>query len=96
MAIFGPIGGKIVTIGILISVYGALNGYTMTGIRIPYALALDNLMPFSRQFQKLSKRFVVPYVLWNFPVSCSHYHDVFGTFDLLTDMLVLLCGCLIY
>ena len=32
----------------------------MTGIRIPYAL--DNLMPFSRQFQKLSKRFVVPYV----------------------------------
>ena len=34
----------------------------MTGIRIPYALALDNLMPFSRQFQKLSKRFVVPYV----------------------------------
>ena len=76
MAIFGPIGGKIVTIGILISVYGALNGYTMTGIRIPYALALDNLMPFSRQFQKLSKRFVVPYVR-NFPVSCSHYHDVF-------------------
>ena len=62
VAIFGPIGGKIVTIGILISVYGALNGYTMTGIRIPYALALDNLMPFSRQFQKLSKRFVVPYV----------------------------------
>ena len=49
--LFGPIGGKIVTIGILISVYGALNGYTMTGIRIPYALALDNLMPFSRQFQ---------------------------------------------
>ncbi len=31
-----------------------------------YALALDNLMPFSRQFQKLSKRFVVPYVARNF------------------------------
>ena len=67
----------------------------MTGIRIPYALALDNLMPFSRQFQKLSKR-CCSLRCWNFPVSCSHYHDVFGTFDLLTDMLVLLCGCLIY
>jgi len=29
-ALFGPFGGKIVTIGILISVYGAINGYTMT------------------------------------------------------------------
>ena len=51
VAIFGPIGGKIVTIGILISVYGALNGYTMTGIRIPYALALDNLMPLVVSFK---------------------------------------------
>ena len=32
--IFGGIGGKLVTIGILISVYGALNGYTLTGIRV--------------------------------------------------------------
>lgn len=71
VAIFGPIGGKIVTIGILISVYGALNGYTMTGIRIPYALALDNLMPFSRQFQKLSKRFVVPYVAGIFQLAVA-------------------------
>ncbi|NSS70465.1 amino acid permease [Enterococcus faecalis] len=88
VAIFGPIGGKIVTIGILISVYGALNGYTMTGIRIPYALALDNLMPFSRQFQKLSKRFVVPYVAGIFQLAVAIIMMFFGTFDLLTDMLV--------
>ena len=34
--IFGDIGGKIITVGILISVFGALNGYLLTGPRIPY------------------------------------------------------------
>ena len=63
---------------------------------IPYALALDNLMPFSRQFQKLSKRFVVPYVAGIFQLAVAIIMMFFGTFDLLTDMLVLLCGCLIY
>ena len=53
-------------------------------------------MPFSRQFQKLSKRFVVPYVAGIFQLAVAIIMMFFGTFDLLTDMLVLLCGCLIY
>lgn len=32
-AIFGPFGGKFITVGILISVFGALNGYLLTGPR---------------------------------------------------------------
>lgn len=86
--IFGSVGGKIVTIGILISVYGALNGYTMTGIRVPYALALENLIPFSSQFKKLSKRFVVPYVAGLFQFFIAAIMMFLGNFDLLTDMLV--------
>ncbi|MGK0552404.1 APC family permease [Enterococcus faecalis] len=88
IVIFGPMGGKLVTIGILISVYGALNGYTMTGIRVPYALALDNLLPFSASFQKLSKRFVVPYVAAIFQLLIAMVMMLLGSFDLLTDMLV--------
>ncbi|MBO0440889.1 APC family permease [Candidatus Enterococcus ikei] len=86
--IFGSIGGKLVTIGILISVYGALNGYTMTGIRVPYALALEDMLPFSQQFKKLSKRFLVPYVAGIFQFSVAALMMVLGSFDLLTDMLV--------
>lgn len=86
--IFGSVGGKIVTIGILISVYGALNGYTMTGIRVPYALALEGLIPFSKQFKKLSKQFVVPYVAGLFQFSIAAVMMFLGSFDLLTDMLV--------
>ncbi|MBO0446494.1 amino acid permease [Enterococcus sp. AZ170] len=86
--IFGSMGGKLVTIGILISVYGALNGYTMTGIRVPYALALEEMIPFSQQFQKLSKRFVVPYIAGIFQFLIAAVMMFLGSFDLLTDMLV--------
>lgn len=86
--IFGSFGGKLVTIGILISVYGALNGYTMTGIRVPYALALEEMIPFSHQFQKLSKRFVVPYIAGIFQFVIAAVMMFLGSFDLLTDMLV--------
>ncbi|MGX7244452.1 APC family permease [Enterococcus quebecensis] len=86
--IFGAVGGKLVTIGILISVYGALNGYTMTGIRVPYALALEGMIPFSQQFQKLSKKFVVPYIAGIFQFSIAAIMMFLGSFDLLTDMLI--------
>lgn len=86
--IFGSFGGKLVTIGILISVYGALNGYTMTGIRVPYALALEEMIPFSHQFQKLSERFVVPYIAGIFQFVIAAVMMFLGSFDLLTDMLV--------
>ncbi|WP_430597445.1 APC family permease [Enterococcus sp. AZ177] len=86
--IFGSIGGKLVTIGILISVYGALNGYTLTGIRVPYALALDGMIPCSKQFQKLSKRFVVPYISGIFQFGIAAIMMFLGSFDLLTDMLI--------
>ena len=52
--IFGGMGGKLVTIGILISVYGTINGYSMTGMRASYALATEKSFPFWRTFKKLS------------------------------------------
>lgn len=86
--IFGAIGGKLVTIGILVSVYGALNGYTMTGIRVPYALALEELIPFSSYFKKVSKTFVTPYVAGIFQFCIAAIMMFLGSFDLLTDMLI--------
>lgn len=88
MAIFGEFGGKLITVGILISVYGALNGYTMTGIRVPYALALENELPFSSYLKKLSKRTMVPYIAAIVQVLIGCVMMFFGSFDLLTDMLV--------
>ncbi|MDR0298318.1 MAG: amino acid permease [Streptococcaceae bacterium] len=53
--LLGSMGGKFVTIGIMISVYGVINSYTFTGMRQPYALAQEALFPFSKTFAKLSK-----------------------------------------
>ncbi|MGX6962920.1 APC family permease [Vagococcus xieshaowenii] len=85
--IFGEMGGKLVTIGILISVYGAINGYIMTGMRLPYAMGLNNELPFSNYLIKLNK-YKVPYVSGVFMTGIAVIMMFTGGFDLLTDMLV--------
>lgn len=85
--LFGTQGGKIVTIGILISVYGALNGYTMTGIRVPYAMALEHELPFSSFLSRLN-RFAVPRNTALVQLAIAIIMMCLGSFDLLTDMLV--------
>ncbi|MEK0151727.1 amino acid permease [Tetragenococcus halophilus] len=86
--LFGDMGGKIVTIGILISVYGALNGYTMTGIRVPFALSLNDEFPFSKYLKKVSKKTKVPFVAALVQLVIACIMMTLGTFDLLTDMLI--------
>lgn len=88
MKLFGSFGGRLITIGILVSVYGAVNGYTMTGIRVPYAMAEKNLLPFSRHFKKLSKNFRIPYICALFQLGVAFIMMLLGNFDMLTDMLV--------
>ncbi|MEH6889401.1 amino acid permease [Bacillus sp. JJ864] len=86
--LFGAMGGKLVTIGILISVFGTINGYIMTGMRIPYAMALENKLPFSKWFATLSKNSRVPYNSGIFMLCVSIIMMVIGGFNALTDMLV--------
>ncbi|MEI4802790.1 APC family permease [Bacillus sp. NPDC077411] len=86
--LFGAMGGKLVTIGILISVFGTINGYIMTGMRIPYAMALENKLPFSKWFATLSKNGHVPYNSGIFMLCVSIIMMVIGGFNTLTDMLV--------
>lgn len=85
--IFGGFGGKLITIGILISIYGTLNGYTMTGMRLPYAMALENELPFSKQLVKLN-RYQIPYVAGIFQLVLAIALMFIGGFDMLTDMLI--------
>lgn len=86
--IFGNSGGKFITLGILVSVFGAINGYTMTGIRIPYAMALNNELPFSGWFRKLNQR-QMPVNGGILTLVISIIMIFSGQFNQLTDMLVL-------
>ncbi|MBP0726576.1 amino acid permease [Bacillus sp. RG28] len=86
--LFGAMGGKLITIGILISVFGTINGYTMTGMRIPYAMAIENKLPFSKWFAKLSTSSRIPYNSGIFILCVSIIMMTIGGFNTLTDMLV--------
>lgn len=86
--LFGQFGGRLVTIGILISVYGAINGYTLTGMRVPFAMAEEDSLPFSAYFRRLSRHTYVPYFAGTVQFAIALIMMLLGSFDLLTDMLV--------
>lgn len=88
LQLFGRFGGKFVTIGILISVYGAINGYTLTGMRVPYAMALENQLPFSNWLKRLSPHTKVPYIAGFLQIGIAIIMMFLGSFDVLTDMLI--------
>ena len=83
--IFGPIGGKIIAIGILISVFGALNGFLLAGSRVVYTLGVQGTIPGYKFFGKLNKSDVPGngVILVAF-LSCIY--ALTGQFNLLTDL----------
>lgn len=88
LKLFGSLGGKLITIGILISVYGAINGLMLTGMRIPYTLAKDKMWPFSEKIGRTNVNTGVPTISALIILTVSLIMILLGTFDLLTNMLV--------
>ncbi|MGL6146660.1 MAG: APC family permease [Macrococcoides caseolyticum] len=85
--LLGDMGGKLVTIGILISVYGALNGYTMTGMRLPYTMAEKNILPFKESFMKVTNA-GIPWFSGLVQVIIGAIMITSRSFDAITNMLV--------
>jgi APA family basic amino acid/polyamine antiporter len=61
----GPIGGTFVSLTVLLSIVGAVNGCILTGARIPFAQARDGL--FFARFGEVHPRFQTP----SFAILCS-------------------------
>lgn len=88
VVLFGNIGAAFVAAGIMVSILGALNGYLMTGVRIPFAMAQDNLLPFAKFFSKISDKFGTPINTFIFEVVLATIYVLSGSFDTLTDLAV--------
>jgi basic amino acid/polyamine antiporter, APA family len=58
--LFGDIGGKLIAIGILISIFGALNGKILTFPRITFAMAEDRLLPGAKWLSSVHPKFKTP------------------------------------
>ena len=90
MRIFGPVGGTLVKVGIIISVIGAANGFLLSGSRVAYYLGETQSIPFSGAFAKLNKNSVPTnsIILVGF-LGCLY--SITQQFDMLTDLAVFSC-----
>lgn len=59
-AIFGDTGAKAILVFVIISVIGTVNGLIMGLIRLPYSLALRNMLPFSSKLNIINEKFEMP------------------------------------
>ena len=87
LKLFGSAGAKIIDIGILISIFGTLNGYTLTAPRVPFALATNGLLPFSKTFAKLNKANVPANATWLIAIFAILY-ALSGKFNLLSNLTI--------
>jgi len=81
--LFGSVGGKIINVGILVSVFGCINGYLLTGPRITYTLGQQKTIPVI--FGKLNKN-GVPANATLLMAVLSALYALSGQFNLLSDL----------
>lgn len=83
--IFGDMGGKVVTVGILISVFGCINGYLLTGPRVLYTLGQQKSIPGYKTVGALNRNDVPANATLIMGVLSSLY-ALSGQFNLLSDL----------
>ena len=83
---FGESGGKLMSIAFVLSALGALNGSTLTGARVPFAMARDGLFP--ARVAVLSSRTRVPVAAVLMQAAWACVLAASGTYDQLTDYVI--------
>lgn len=88
IALFGGGGAAFITVGILISVFGAMNSYLMTGARVPFAMAERGHLPYSHFLGKTHPYFQTPANALMVEAVLAILYIFTGTFNTLTDLIV--------
>ena len=60
LQLFGVHGAKFIFLGIVISAFGGLNGFTIASPRIPYNLALEGMFPCEKIIGKVNEKYDQP------------------------------------
>ena len=88
VALFGSGGAAFLTAGIMVSVFGSLNGYLMTAARVPQAMAERKQLPLSGVLGKIHPRFGTPANALIMQVLLAVVYVMSGSFNFLTDLLI--------
>ncbi|WP_139892823.1 APC family permease [Bacillus sp. D386] len=86
LILFGSGGSAIISIGILISIFGTLNGYLMTGVRVPFAMAQSKIFPFHHVMGRVESRTSTPINVFIFEVVLSIIYILSGSFNTLSTL----------
>lgn len=90
---FGNVGGKLLIIGIIISMLGTLNGKIITFPRIVYAMAKRKDLPFSRFLSYLSPKGKSPIIATLFIIILAVIMMLFFDPDHLSDLCIFTIYC---
>jgi basic amino acid/polyamine antiporter, APA family len=82
----GAGGASLLTIGMMLSTFGALHSLSLSVARLPFAMARDGLLP--RTFATISPRARVPSHAILLLGACAIGFAFSGAFDVLTDLIV--------
>lgn len=85
--IVGDFGGRVVGVGIMVSVFGCVTAYSFTGSRVLYALAEENILPKSEKLTELNKNMVPHNSILLMSIIAAVY-ALSGQFNLLTDFAI--------
>lgn len=86
--LLGSGGAAFITAGIMVSVFGAMNGYLLTGARVPLAMAERRQLPFSDFLGSVHAKFRTPANALIVEGILAVLYVFSGTFNTLTDLLV--------
>ncbi|EMI11176.1 APC family permease [Anoxybacillus gonensis] len=86
--LFGAFGGKFIAIGILISIFGCLNGKILTFPRMPFAMATDGLFPFSKYLAHIHPTWRTPVFATLAQMAIAIVMMLLGNADRLTDIAI--------
>jgi len=87
-SLFGAIGGKILSIGILISIFGCLNGKILTFPRITFAMAERGFLPGAKTLSGIHPKFKTPVAATVLELVIAIGMMIFGNPDRLSDLAI--------
>lgn len=86
--LFGSEAATFITIGMLLSVVGALNGQIITGTRVAYAMGKRKQLPGAEALCTISPRWNTPGVSLVFQTTVAVLYVLSGTFHQITDLII--------
>ncbi|XJZ28891.1 APC family permease [Bacillota bacterium Lsc_1132] len=86
--LFGKIGGNLITIGIMISIFGCLNGKVLTFPRITFAMARSELLPGAKLLSFIHSKYKTPIGATFLQLTIAVLMMLIGNPDRLSDIAI--------